>query len=51
MPDKPDTPTPNESGAHGKPISLHPMSVEEALRKAMQADPKPDDPKPKKKQG
>ena len=31
---------PNENGRNGKPISLYPMSVKEALKKAMQADPK-----------
>ena len=30
----------NWSGRNGKPISLHPMSTEEALKKAIHADPK-----------
>ena len=30
---------PNPNGCKGKPLSLYPLTVEEALRRALRADP------------
>ena len=50
MPDQPKQPD-DHNPRNEKPISLHPLSVEEALKRAMQAKPAHDESKPKKTNG
>jgi len=46
MPEKPGQQD-ERKPPHEKPISLHPMNVEDALKKALQAKPERDEPKKK----